>query len=740
MRNKIISFVFAFLLLIIPEYIFAEKVTGFVKMENEDDTKQSPLFGATVFWMNSSDGTATDITGYFEIEKTNKTNILIISMIAFENDTIEINGTIKNLNVVLTRTIDIEEVVVDGDLDGQFNSHGIEAKQIITEAGLTKLPCCNLSESFENNATVEVTYADAVTGARQIKMLGLNGKYSQILRENLAAVRGLSATYGLGFIPGVWMESVQISKGAATVINGYESTTGQINIELKKPEKAEKLMLNLYANSAGKLESNLTSAFKLSDKVSTMFFLHASQLNFAHDNNDDGFADMPLMEQYNIMNRWKFDNNGKLDGQLGFRYLQDDKRGGQIGFINGTEENVDHYGVTIDTKQYEAFAKLGFLIPGTEHTSFGSTYSLNRHEQNSMFGNKTYSGVQNSLYANFIFQTIIKTTANSLSFGGSYQYDDFDETFNSVDYDRTESVPGVFAQYTYVSPEKFSLIAGIRTDFNSLYGTLITPRMHAKYTIAHGYAIRASAGKGYRTANIFAENQSIFASSRVLIIEEDFKPEEAWNYGMNFTGEFQLFKHEKTKFSLDFYRTDFVNQLVTDINSDVNEVRFYNLKGQSYANSFQAELSMEPIKRLDVSAAFRLNDVHVTMGDELIEKPFMNKFRGVVALSYATKFKKWMVDVTNQFVGTSPLPDLSANPEQFRIEENSPAYYILHVQVTKRWRHLDVYAGAENLTNYKQENLIIDAENPFGNNFDASMTWGPVDGRRFFVGLRYKIK
>jgi len=739
MKNTILSIVLAFVFLIIPEYIFAEKITGFVKTESADNNKQLALQGATVYWLNTSIGTATDKSGYFEIEKSNETNILIISIIAFENDTIEISENTQEINIILQRSASIEGVIVEGDLGGQFNSSGIEVTQIITEAGLSKLPCCNLSESFENNATVEVTYADAVTGARQIKMLGLNGKYSQILRENLSAVRGLSSTYGLGFIPGSWMESVQISKGSATVINGYESTTGQINIELKKPEKSDKLFINLYANSAGKLESNLTSAFKLNDKVSTMFLIHASQLNFVHDNNNDGFADMPLMSQYNFVNRWKFDNNRKLDGQLGFRILHDNKLGGQTDYINATEENSGFYGIEIDTKQYEVFGKLGFLIPGTEHSSFGSTYSLNRHEQNSMFGNKTYSGIQNSIYANFIFQTIIKTTANTLNFGGSFMYDDFDETYNLTDYNRTEIVPGVFTQYTYILPDKFSLIAGIRADFNSLYGTFITPRMHAKYSFSHRYALRASAGKGYRTANIFAENQSIFASSRVLVIEEDFKPEEAWNYGLSFTGGFHLFEHKETKFSIDFYRTDFINQVVTDINSDVNEVRFYNLKGESYANSFQAELSLEPIDRFDVSAAFRLNDVHVTMGDELIEMPFMNKFRGVLALSYATKFKKWMFDVTNQFVGTSPLPDMNANPVEFRMDERSPSYYILHVQITKRFRNLDIYAGAENLTNYKQENLIIDAENPFGNNFDASMTWGPVDGRRFFAGLRFKI-
>lgn len=726
--------------MIIPELIFAENIQGYVKNENENHKMQTPVIGASVFWINTTIGTTTDINGFFELDKTHETNVLIVALTGYEIDTIEVDTETNFINVFLTKGYEIEEVTIDGDPDGQFNSsYSIQAKQIITESGLNKLPCCNLSESFENNVTVDVTYTDAVSGAKQIMILGLDGKYSQILRENMPAVRGLSSTNGLTFIPGTWMKSVQVSKGAADVTNGYESTTGQINIELRKPENSEKLFLNLYTNSEGKFESNLISAFKLNDKVSTMFLLHGSRLNFTHDQNGDGFADMPLMSQYNFINRWKLDNKRKLDGQIGLRLLQDKRDGGQIDFIENPDDNGSFYGIGINTRQYEFFTKLGFLIPGTDYSSVGSMFSLLRHEQNSFFGNRTYSGIQNSFYANVIFQTILKTTQNKLNFGGSFVYDDFDEQYNSEDFSRTEIIPGVFSQYTYSVPDKFSLIAGIRVDSHNLYGIFFTPRLHMKYNINHFLIVRASAGKGYRTANIFAENQAIFSSSRILVIEEDFKAEEAWNYGINFTGKLNLQNNKKANLSIDFYRTDFVNQLIADINADVNEIRFYNLKGRSYSNSFQAEISLEPIKRFDISAALRLNDVHVSMNNELIEKPLVNKYKGLLTLSYATKFNKWMIDFTNQFVGTSSLPELSDNPVEFKTDERSPSYYILHAQITKRFKHLDIYAGAENLTNYKQKNLIIDAENPFGENFDASMVWGPVTGRKFFAGIRFKI-
>jgi outer membrane receptor protein involved in Fe transport len=263
--------------------------------------------------------------------------------------------------------------------------------------------------------------------------------------------------------------------------------------------------------------------------------------------------------------------------------------------------------------------------------------------------------------------------------------------------------------------------------------------VHLKYQLNEHFTLRASAGKGYRTSNVFAENTSVFASSRHFVIEEEFKPEVARNYGINFTGDLHIAKNKEIEFGLDFYRTDFINQIVADINSNIDEIRFYNLKGQSYSNSFQVELTAEPINRLEIFSAFRINDVHVTMNDELIEKPLVSKHRALVTISYATEHKKWMIDITNQFIGTSPLPDLSQNPVEFRLDENSPAYYILHAQITKRFKRIDIYAGAENLSDFKQENLIIDAENPFGDNFDASIIWGPVSGRKFYAGIRLKI-
>lgn len=713
----------------------AQTLKGYVKGKNKE--KKEIIPGAYITWEGLKTGVQTDKNGYFEIAKS-KSNKLIVSYVGYKTDTINVTAFGQIININLLSNTKIETISIKGKSNSQFySSSKIELLQTVTGDDLTKLPCCNLSESFENNASVDVSYADAISGSKQIRMLGLSGIYSQIMVENMPAVRGLSTKYGLSFVPGSWMESIQISKGAATVINGYESATGQINVELKKPENSERLFVNLYTNSELKTEANLTAAIPVTDKISTMFLFFGSNLSRTFDHNNDGFQDMPKTNQFNVLNRWKY--NGKsLKSQFGIRAMQDKRHGGQINYL--TEGSLDggNYGIETDTKLYEAFAKLGFTFKRLKNTSVGSQFSGTYHKSDLVFGNKTYSGLQKTFYTNIILETRLKHN-HKINVGASYIYDNYDEVYLKMPFVRSESVPGIFTQYTYNYNNKLNVIAGIRSDFNSKYGTFITPRLHMKYNISDNLSFRASAGKAYRTANIFAENQAIMASSRKLIISEEFKPEQAWNYGVSITYKKSLPEDKGYSFSGDFYRTDFVNQVIADINSSPTEINFYNLNGKSYANNAQIEASVTPIKRFDILAAFRVSDVKTTVQNELINKPFVNSYRGLLTLSYATRFKKWSFDITNQFIGSSALPSFGLEIAG-NISTKSPAYYILHAQVTRKFKHFSVYAGGENLTGYKQENPIISADNPFGDTFDASMIWGPVMGRVFYAGVRIYIK
>ena len=604
---------------------------------------------------------------------------------------------------------------------------------------LKKAACCNLSESFQTNPSVDVTYSDAVSGAKQIQLLGLGGAYSQMLTENIPNLGGLASTYGLEYIPGSWMESIQISKGAAAVINGYESTTGQIDVEYKKPENSEKFYLSLFANDKGDFEENANSAIKINKKLSTIFLIHAQNNFMKIDQNHDGFLDMPLVNQYDFLNNWVYVSPKNFITHFGFQVLDEDRQGGQTNFnIHQQRDTLNPYGIDIKTKRYQINFKEGYMFkkPGT---SIGFVSNATYHQQNSFFGINNYSGEQKSFYGNLIYQSFIGNTNHKFSTGASLVYNDYAEKLNDSAFKSKEIVPGIYFQYTYSYLDKFVLIAGIRADYQNIYGLFYTPRVHLKYNINKNTIIRASIGEGYRTPHIIAENSYVLASSRKIIIAPDLKQEQAWNYGINISKFFTINKHEMN-INAEVYRTYFINQVIVDMDQNVSQIKFYNLQGKAFANCFQIDLRYEPIDRLDVLLAMRWNDVKTTIDNELMKKPMVNRYKGLINLGYKTRLKKWQFDFTAQFNGDSRLPSTNMNPVEYERANNSPAYTILNAQIKKVFKKWEIYVGVENITNFTQHNPIIAASEPYSQFFDASMVWGPIVGRKIYCGLRYSIE
>lgn len=711
-------------------------------VEHDDHGNQMPVPFVNIYWEGTTTGTVSDENGSFALPYPDGENKkLIISYVGYATDTIPVKENQKTIEIVLSNGKLLDEVKIKSRLGGTYISKLQPLKtEIITTDGLQKLACCNLSESFESNATIDVGYSDAVTGAKHIQMLGLAGVYSQMLAENIPAVRGLASAYGLTYIPGTWMESVQISKGASSVVNGYESTTGQINIEFKKPETSEPLFVNLYGSSKLRTEANITSAHQLNERWYSMLLAHGSFLNHKIDENGDSFINTPLTRQINLYNRWKYDHHDKMESQIGVKFMYESRKGGQIDFNNDNNPAISSlYGIGIDTRNFNIYTKTGFVLPSKPEQSIGIIISGTAHEQDAFFGINQYYGRQFSLYSNFIFQSVIGNTNHKYKTGLSLAADNFSEKFRTFNFDREEIVPGTFFEYTYSHLDKLNIISGIRSDYNNIYGLLFTPRFHFRYNINEDLILRGSAGKGYRSVNILVENTGILASSRELVFTEEPKLEEAWNFGLNITKDFHFSNQRKITWSADFYHTDFQNQLVADMDQDVSQVYFYNLNGKSYSNSFQTDLTLEPVQRLEITSAFRVNDVKTTINDELKERPLVSKYKGLLTLSYSTPFDSWQFDVTTQFNGRSRLPDTRNNPEEYQRPDYSPYYTMIHAQITKRFKNIDLYAGCENLTGFMQKNPIIAPEDPFGNYFDASMVWGPLMGRMFYMGLRYSI-
>ncbi|MBE9492676.1 MAG: TonB-dependent receptor [Bacteroidetes bacterium] len=722
-------------------YINAQHIHGVV-FEKTDHGEKIFMPGANIYWSGTNQGTTTNADGEFHLDKPEGGNkLLVVSFIGYRNDTLTIADGQSDVEIELTFNNTLKEVVITNKAPGGFISRVEPIYTFhITGAELQKAACCNLSESFETNASVDVTYNDAVTGSKQIRLLGLAGKYSQIQTENIPNLRGLATSFGFGYIPGSWMESIQVSKGTASVKNGYESITGQINIEYKKSNNSEKLFANAYVNHHGKIEGNINSSVKLNDHLSTMILAHAENMSYKTDDNDDTFLDQPLIKQYNVFNRWQYDNNKNIHAKFGIKVLYEDRTGGQTGFYKSEDRTpLNGYGINVKTERYEAFSKSAYIFQKRQATNIAFVNSFIYHFQKSYFGLNDYNARENNYYGNLMFQSYIGNTGHIYTTGISYLMDNYEEYLNDSAFSRKESVPGLFFEYTFIIPEKITLLLGLRADFHNIYGTFFTPRVHFKYNINEKTIFRISAGKGYRTPNIIAENTYILATSRKLTVKEEPKQEEAWNYGFNLTRYFDILGRELA-LNAEYYRTDFLNQVIVDRDINTLQVVIYNLDGRSFSNSYQLEAAYELIKRLDVTAAFRYNDVRITTNQKLQRQPLVHRYKGLLTFSYATRLKKWQFDITTQLNGDSRIPDTQSNPPEYQRKLKSPVYTILNAQITKYFKSWEVYLGGENLTNYKQENLVIASDDPFGKYFDSSLIWGPITGIKIYMGIRFLIK
>lgn len=623
---------------------------------------------------------------------------------------------------------------------------------IVTSKELLKAACCNLAESFETNPSIDVNFSDALTGTKQIKMLGLTSPYLMITEENVPSVRGASQAYGLSFTPGTWVESIQITKGAGSVVNGYESISGQINTELIKPINDIRFFLNAYGSTDSRFELNTHFNTKISDKWSSSLFLHGNTRVAKTDMNDDGFLDNPLAKQINILNRYQYYNAEKgWVSFINFRYMNDKKQTGELDFDSKKDKGTTNYwGSEINTERLDVATKVGYVFPDMPYQSIGFQNAFDSHNQHSYFGLNQYNIKQSSYYSNLIFNSIINNTMNKFATGLNFTYDKYQEFVNVNDYSRIDNSVGAFFEYTYDNGDDFSVILGGRIDNHNRLGTFVTPRLHMRYNPWDKGVLRFSAGRGKRSANIFAENQPLFASSRTFeILNSNGKiyglnPEIAWNYGLSFSQKFSLLG-KSADVGFDLYRTDFQNQAIVDVMQSPQEVLFYNLHGKSYANSLQVEFNYEILNHLNLRSAYKFYDIQTDYLSGRYQKALQAKHRFFGNIEYETpvgeKGQQWKFDYTLNWIGQQQLPTTASNPEQDRLPEFSKSYSLMNAQITKIFSPtFEVYVGGENIGNYTQEKAILGSENPFGPNFDASIVYAPVFGQMYYAGLRFKIK
>lgn len=771
MKNLKLVIVVLFILLSAVSY---GRVVGVVL-----DDKGYPLVGANVYWAGTSVGVATDIDGKFELEDVKSTKLLVSSFMGYHNDTTEVTSR-GALTIVLVSDLELEEVdIVERKMAVLRSRVSALQTETITGEALCMAACCNLSESFETSASVDVAYSDAATGAKQIRLLGLSGTYVQMLTENTPNIRGLAQAFGMEYIPGPWMEAIQVSKGTSSVLNGYEAIAGQINVEYLKPQTQDPVSLNAMISTETHAEVNATGGWNINDIVSTGVLFHAQNMSLELDHNHDGFLDMPKNTNVNLLNRW-YIKTDDYTGQFLVRGLYDRRVGGQTQDALALSSFASSpYHIDLNTWRIDGFMKNGYVFNQDLGTSIGVIASVSYHNQQNTYGLRQWNAAQTNAYLNAIFQTSFDDSAidpwdnhqHKLSAGLSVNYDKYDESLSAIALSpnshitsQMEVTPGVFAEYTYTYKDKLTLLAGIREDYSTRYGFFTTPRMNVRYAPFEWWTIRGSVGLGYRTPNAIADNAAFLASNRVYNIHAELAQERSMNTGVSTVFYIPMGKRE-LQLSGEYYYTKFLDGVITDMDCSLHGITLYNMQdvdgAQYFSHNWQVEATMEILRGWTMTAAFRYTDVkqttfNVVANEYLLrDKPLQNKFKGIITTSYQTPLKTWQFDLTAQFNGEGRMPDGFVVPigsKQYFTDEigqiHHQWYPQLLGQVTKFFRTWSIYLGAENMTNFTQDNPIVGATvehnghkyiDPSSTSYDASMIWAPIHGWKLYLGFRWSL-
>lgn len=640
---------------------------------------------------------------------------------------------------------DLHEATVSARRKPLSRLGGVENGFSMSRQEIFKAACCNLGESFTTNPSVDVNYTDAATGARQVKLLGLAGSYVQMLTENVPAFRGAASPYSLGYVPGPWMQSIQVSKGSASVKNGYESITGQINVEYKKPQATPSMEVNLYADSKSKVEANFDGNVHLNSKLSTGLLAHYEDNYGHHDENHDGFYDQAKVKQYHVQDRWAWMGNRYIF-QAAINALGEKRTGGQTAHAH-IADGQERYRINTETYRYDGFMKNAWVINKEHATNLALILSGSNHDVESTFGHRIYNVVQREGYASLLFETQF-TPFHSLSAGLSLNHDYYKQHYR-LTHNRDEApnlkreretVPGAYVQYTYNLNDWLILMGGLRIDHSSVYGTFATPRFHLKYAPNSRMSFRLSAGNGRRTVHALADYNYLLASGRAFQ-QDNLKQEEAWNYGASANFKLPLFGHI-LDLSADYYYTHFIRQTLVDMDEDIQAFHIKNLQGRSFSHTVQVEANYPLFSGMSLTAAYRYNMAKQTTGGILRERPLSSRWKALVTATYKTPLELWQFDATLAVNGSGRLPLHYTDESHTALSWDSrfPAFAQLNAQVTRWFRHASVYVGGENLTNYKQKNPILEAHTPWNNTFDATQIWGPVHGILVYAGVRFNLE
>lgn len=728
--------------ILLPVSIFSQSITGVVT-----DITGKPLVGANIVWQHQAKGTITDVNGYFSIGQVDSLHHLVISYIGFKPETIDV-ATVKHWEVQLIEDATLNEVTIQAKGSATRFAADIAKVEVLGVREIQRAACCSLAGCFSTNSNVDANVTNIVTDAKELRILGLAGVYNQILVEGMPLIQGLAYPYGPNSYPGTMIEKIFVTKGANSVLQGFESITGQINMEFHKAESAPKLFANIFANSFGETQYNLNYFVKT--KASN--YLSIGHLTLPAGNIDrdkDGFRDIVRSKRVSFYNRWSYDNPDKPKWRTNFalRYLNENREGGLTNYNQSEHKGTSNvYGQNVHINHLDFANKTNYVW--NDKTSLILLVSAFAQDQQSYFGVKSYHGKQlnitSSIYADYYYSSQNHNLKAGISHRHNQLNEDiqFLEALNVLNYTgiyRTDyDIPGLFVE-NKLTISKFSILTGMRYDQFGRFGWKLTPRLLVRANVTENTDIRFNIGKGYRMAHIFSENPSLLAGNRALLISNDLAPEEAINTGINFI---QNFKWNEMSITLsgDAYFTFFQNQIFPDYNSITNAAIVQNFFGKSVSNSYQIENKWIFTPQFDMKLAYNYLEVYRVNDGLRQDLPFVPHHKWTANTSYSTPNDKWQFDVTYRWIGSKIMPSTAHYPEQYKQPSQSKPYAQLDFQVTKRWKSWQLYSGIENIFDFRQKFPILGFDQPFGEYFDPAFNWGPTKGRELYIGLRFSLQ
>lgn len=743
---QVLFFAGFLLLLVLP--VFAQQTYKTVEgtvAERRPGNIVTPIVGARVY-SDKKHQVLTNADGNFSLQIPDTVQRIWIRAGQDRLDSAAVPTQEQRIRIVFPQMAQLNDVIIT---QHRFTTEISLLPTIKTERigarELLKAACCNLSESFETTPSVDVAFTDAITGYKQIQLLGLAGPYTLITRENIPEVRGLAAITGLSFTPGPWIQNMQLSKGTGSVVNGYEGLAGQINVELQKPMEGDRLLLNVYQSAQGRSELNAIARFEPKKQVYGNLMVHGKYQWLAVDQNHDHYLDQLLGHSAIISNRWIGFTKKGLEWQVGAKAITQKQTGGSMHY-DGRENpaTASVWGLKQTLNRYDAWAKFGKIINNQPWKSVGFQMAVSNQQQTQQFGRRNYDANEKTAYANVIYQTILGSTLHVLKLGSTAQLSTRHETVMQTPYHVQELSTGVFGEYTRTFSSAWNAVLGMRADYHNLYGFYYTPRLHIRYGPNEHWAWRMSVGKAYRSPAIWAENPGVFAGNRqVRVLPTNttgaygLGNEQAWNAGINATYKFK-FNYRPGTLSTDYYYTHFIQQVIVDYENP-REVLFYTSREKSFAHSLQVQLDYELKRKWDLRLAYRYHNVQMNYQNGLMPKALNAPHRAFVNTAYTTH-THWSFDATLQWTGPKRIPSTLGNPVADQLPTQSPSFVIVNAHINKTIKkQWDVYAGVENLFNTMQTNMILGASDPFGPFFDAALVWGPAMGRTIYAGMRWRL-